>query len=162
MKEGVLFNRLSRESFVHPAPPAALIYHEIIRSGFVRHLEAAEPQRWRELHRRAADWWQTFPDDAEMFYHRLRADYAGAVELMKEAIAAALDAQDWPQAQTLIGATGDLALQAGDEAWLTLYKAELAWGEGNLPLVHRRVERLQAQPDLPPGLTERPAADLER
>ena len=109
-----LWNRLSHEAFVHRDPAGGLIYHEVIRAGFLAHLQGAERQRWRDLHRRAAAWWQAEPDEAEALYHAVQADYTAVIGELLIRIQAALDAQAWPLTQAIIGTTTELTLQPAD------------------------------------------------
>lgn len=123
-----LFNRLRRESFVHEDAAGGLVFHEVVREGFLAHLKASDRQRWRELHRRAAAWWQAEGDEVEALYHAVQADYEGVIGDLRRRIEAALEAKEWSQAQALIGATTELDLQPADQAWMTLYKAGTGLG----------------------------------
>ncbi len=156
-----LWNRLGREAFVREEAGVGLVYHEVVRDGLLSHLKATDQQRWRDLHGRAAAWWQAEQDEAEALYHALQGDYAAAMGRLRSRVLAALDEEDWGLAQALIGTTRELALAPDDQAWIDLFKAELAWGEGNRPLAEQRLARLVALPELPDELAERLARGME-
>ncbi len=112
------------------------------------------------MHTRAAAWFDQQGNRGEALYHRLQADPVGVFAGMRAAIEAALERADWPAAQSLIGAAAEVDLPAGSDLWLTLYKAELAHGEGNMSLSTERLHSLLAHP-LDDALTERLATRLE-
>ncbi|MBC8253148.1 MAG: tetratricopeptide repeat protein, partial [Ardenticatenia bacterium] len=155
-----LFQRLGQEAFVQIGPSDDLIYHELVREGFLAALRREDVQRWQELHRRAAGWFQAQGEETEALYHGVQRDYVGTMQTLRQRIEAALQAQAWQEAQGLIGTTTEIVLEADDWAWMMLYKAELAWGEDNQALAQQRLHRLIGQ-ELPADLQERMAARLE-
>ena len=155
-----LCRRLAREAFVQPTATGGLAYHALIREGCLAHLQARHGQRLIELHRRAAAWFQANDEPLESLYHALAVDYDVAIHDLRARIEAALIAEDWPQAQRSIGVTVDLDLKPEDQAWITFYKAEMAWGEGNRDLAEQRLRRLIAI-DLPASLAQNVSERLE-
>jgi tetratricopeptide (TPR) repeat protein len=145
-----LYSRLARQAFVSDRGRGGLVYHQTVREGVLAHLRDTDLRRWQELHRRAGGWYAGQKNQQESLYHRLQVEPDAVWQEMRTAIEAALAARDWPAAQGLIAAAKESELPPGAAAWLTLYNADLAWGEGNGELAQERLREVtQRTPDQP-------------
>ena len=145
-----LYSRLARQAFVSDRGREGLVYHQTVREGVLAHLRDTDLRRWQELHRRAGGWYAGQKNQQESLYHRLQVEPDAVWQEMRTAIEAALAARDWPAAQGLIAAAKESELPPGAAAWLTLYNADLAWGEGNGELAQERLREVtQRTPDQP-------------
>ncbi len=149
-----LRSRLTREAFVATQPDRSLVYHELMREGLLAAVAAEDRATWHDLHRRAADWYAAQGNELERLYHALQFEYAAALSALRSRIEGAIADAAWKEVQFLIDLTGDMELDPTGLAWMTLYKAELAHGEGNGPLAERRIRRLLDTPGLPVELRE--------
>ena len=149
-----LRSRLKREAFVATQPDGSLVYHELMREGLLAAVAAEDRATWQDLHRRAADWFAAQGNELERLYHALQFEYDAALSALRSRIEGAIADAAWKEVQFLIDLTGDMELDPAALAWMTLYKAELAHGEGNGPLAERRIRRLLNTAGLPAELRE--------
>ena len=161
-----LRQRLARQAFVQDRGQQGLVYHELVREGVLAHLQATQPARWRELQGRAQAWFQAQGQEVEALYHRLLLAGEEGWAQVRAAIQEALEQGNWPAVQARIGAAGQ-ALDAlpspppEAQAWLTLFKARLAWAEGNKTVAFDRLHRVVFNNALGKELLEAAAACLE-
>jgi tetratricopeptide (TPR) repeat protein len=137
-----LYQQLAREAFARQDKDGSLLYHGLVREGTLDYLRANDGDQWKRLNERAAGWYETHGDVTERYYHRFAAHYDETMAEVKSQIASALAAKDWPRAQALLATTGGADPTPDDKAWLTLFKAGLAWGEGNQALALERLRTL--------------------
>jgi tetratricopeptide (TPR) repeat protein len=156
-----LWQSLSREPFVVKTADGALVFHNLVRAGCLDYLRRTDPEQWQRLHERASTWYEAHGDPIATMQHALHADYRGTIQRTKDAISQALAAHEWRRAQDLIETTASVDLTAEDDLWMTLYKADLAWGEGSQALALERLRRLYGD-DVPELIHEEVGARLER
>ncbi|MBI3941721.1 MAG: tetratricopeptide repeat protein [Chloroflexi bacterium] len=155
-----LMQRLAGEAYVVRDPDNALRFHEMVREGVLAFLQRDDPERWQLLQQRAATWFQRQGNHVERLYHAVQGDYWQAMQELKQSITQALAAGDWGQAQSLIATTTYVPLAPEDNAWMALFKADLAHGEGHAALAMERLRRLYGQ-DIPTLIRDQVAARLD-
>ncbi len=166
MPRNDLYQRLARQAFVQDQGQRGLVYHQLVREGVLAHLRATQPDRWRVLQERAQAWFQAQGQEVEALYHRLLLEGEAAWSQVQAAIQAALEREEWAAAQARIGAAGQ-ALDAlpsplpEAQAWLTLFKARLAWAEGNKKVAFHRLNSVVFNNALGKEIREAAAACLE-
>jgi hypothetical protein len=140
-----LFQELSREGFVSGSIDRGLVYHTLVREGTISYLEHTNPDLLHQVHYRAAEWFYQRNDLAEYLYHKIHSDYAKAVDELRDALSSAEATAKWSVVQSLIEITTSISLADKDQAWVTFYKASLAWAEKNPALAIERLRRLYGE-----------------
>lgn len=150
-----LWERLRAEPFISVKQGGRLEMHDLVREGTLRYVREQYPARWKSLHERAGVWFRSQGHPMDWAYHAVQSDYAGTMAYLKREIEPALSEGRWGQVQVLLDSTRDVTLTPTDNAWFTLYKAELAWGEENAELAMQRLALLFAEPTLTAAVQER-------
>jgi tetratricopeptide (TPR) repeat protein len=134
-----LFDQLGHEAFVEKLPNGALRYHNLVRDGAIIYLKQKFPDDYQLLSKGAAEWYKRRGNQVEWLYHILCSDHNMAIEELRHSINSALEGQQWHIAQAYIDLTTHVELELKDQAWVTLFKADLAYGEGNKELALQRL-----------------------
>ncbi len=154
-----LWQQLQREAGVTLTADGALVFHELMRRGLLASWADDDPVLVRQLHHVAAQWFAARNDRVAQLDHEFHADPDGTFARWQQMIEAALTHHDGKQVQALLDSVANHDLSDLQRAWLLLYKADLAWAEGNTALA---IERLNAAQSDDPILQTHVVQGLER
>jgi tetratricopeptide (TPR) repeat protein len=142
--DDMLWQQLRQEAIctLTGGDPPTLVLHELVRAGFLAAWQDEDPRLRDQLHAAAAAWFRARGSEVEALAHDLQCDPRRAFVAWQAAIESAIAAGGWPRVQQLLDAAAGQALTPQEQAWVTVYKADLAWGEGNAALALARFQDL--------------------
>ena len=142
--DDMLWHELQQEAIctLTGGEPPTLVLHELVRAGFLAAWQDEDPRLRDQLHAAAAAWFRARGSEVEALAHDLQCDPRQAFVVWQTAIESAIAAGRWPRVQQLLDAAAGQALTPLEHTWVTVYKADLAWGEGNAALALARFQDL--------------------
>jgi hypothetical protein len=130
------------ESFVRRLRDRVIVVHSLIREGALHYLEKNDRELLDLLHAKSAEWLRNTDDQPNYFYHALRRAKPAVFNELKAALSDSLQQKQWPLVHAILDAAADSPLSSVEKSWITLFAADLAFGEGDGALALKQLRKL--------------------